>query len=208
MGTLATLKSRIATEIHRTDLTTNIADAIVDAVQIYQGRRFAFNQRRATFGTVDGREFYATTDSPATIPTDIGEIDSLLVTVGTRKSRLEPWTYDYMEERASATNTENEPSAYAWYANQLRLYPVPDAVYTMTISYLQKVVSPATDGTNNIWTTEAEALIRHCAKKVLYRDVIVDPEGAAICAAAEADEYMRLKKDAQQLSTGSMRGSW
>lgn len=204
MGTLTTLKARIATEIHRTDLTANIASAISDAILTHQGRRFAFNQRRTTFSTVDGREFYAVTDSPATIPTDIGEIDRLTVTVNSRRVVVEPQSYEWMEDISMSTSTEDSPSAYAWYQNQLRLYPIPDAVYTMTISYLQKVAEAET----TIWSTEAEALIRHAAKKLLYRDVILDAEAASMCAQAEVEEYMRLKKDAQQLTTGSIRGSW
>ncbi len=204
MADLATLKTRIADEINRTDLTTQIGYAVSDAISFYQGKRFAFNQARTTFDTVAGTEFYTT----STIPDDIAQIDSLTVTVNGRKVALEAWSFNVMEDIATTTNTQSQPWAYAWYANQIRLYPAPDAAYTLTISYLQKVDAPANDSTSNAWTTEAGALIRHAAKKYLYRDVLLDASAASLCAQAEADELSRLKAESNQLVTGGLRGSW
>lgn len=200
MADLATLKSRIASEIHRSDLTSAIAYAIGDAVKQYQSRRFAFNQTRGTFSTAVGTEFY---DSL----TDIASIDTVTMTVNGRKVVLDEWAYGYMERVNTTTNTNNQPWAWSWYDEKIRLYPIPDAVYTMTVSYVQKVDVPSTDGASNIWTTEAEELIRHAAKKRIYRDVTMDDSGAMKAEMAEAEQLARLTKDSNRLAAGGLRGS-
>lgn len=200
MADLATLKSRIASEIHRSDLTSAIAYAIGDAVKQYQSRRFAFNQTRGTFSTVVGTEFY---DSL----TDIASIDTVTMTVNGRKVVLDEWAYGYMERVNTTTNTNNQPWAWSWYDEKIRLYPIPDAVYPITVSYVQKVDVPSTDGASNIWTTEAEELIRHAAKKRIYRDVTMDDSGAMKAEMAEAEQLARLTKDSNRLAAGGLRGS-
>ena len=197
MGTLAEMKDRIARDIHRTDLTTEIGEAIADAVADYQHVRFAFNQVRATFSTVAGTEFY-----PApSIPDDIAEIDSLTVAVNGRSVCLPAWPFGVMEKIQTTTNSRGQPQAWAWYAQQVRLYPIPDAVYVITASYLQRLPVPAT---SNAWTTEAEQLIRHSAKKRLCRDLLRDFEGAAAAETAESTAFRRLMRESRQLNTGGL----
>lgn len=197
MSTLAEMKSRIAREIHRTDLTTEIAEAISDAVADYQHVRFVFNQTRGTFATVAGTEFYTS----AIIPDDIGEIDSITVAVNGRSVSLPAWPYSVMEKIQTTTNSRGQPQAWAWYAEKIRLYPVPDAVYTLTVSYLQRL--PVPDATN-AWTEEAEQLIRASAKKRIARDVLRDMEGAATAESAESAAFRRLMRESRQLNTGGL----
>lgn len=66
---------------------------------------------------------------------------------------------------------------------------------------------PSTDGASNIWTTEAEELIRHAAKKRIYRDVTMDDSGAMKAEMAEAEQLARLTKDSNRLAAGGLRGS-
>ena len=201
MADLATLKSTIERQIHRSDLTTDIASAISSAIKHYQSKRFTFNQTRATFSTVAGTEFYSSL-------TDIAEIDAVTVTVNGRKVALSEWGFGEMEVVSTTTNTQGQPWAYSWYAEQIRLYPVPDAVYTITVSYLQKIAEPSTDGTSNEWTTEAEELIRHAAKKRLYRDVTLEPQMAMVAEQAEIEAYRRLMQESQKLTTGGLRANF
>jgi hypothetical protein len=68
MGTLADLKSRIALELARTDLTAQIGNAVSDAIKFYGSERFWFNQSRSiTFPTVNGQQAYGASDQ-ALIP--------------------------------------------------------------------------------------------------------------------------------------------
>lgn len=207
MPDLATLKSRIASDLHRTDLTTSIASAISDAIADYQGRRFHFNQVRDTFVTVAGQQFYEAGAGADDIPTDIAELDAVSLTVSGDTRPVHPRSYAELERLIASTTSRGQPSVYAWYDEQMRLYPVPDAVYTVTLSYLQRIPVPAADGTSNAWTTEAEQLIRAAAKKALQRDVLRDPEGEAASERAESAALRRLKREAMQLDTGALAPS-
>lgn len=197
MSTIAEMKDRIAREIHRDDLSAEIAEAIADAVTDYQHVRFAFNQVRDTFVTVAGTEFYTS----ATIPNDIGEVDSLTVEVNGRKVFLPAWPFSVMEKIQTTTNSRGQPQAWSWYAEQIRFYPIPDAAYTVTVSYLQRLPVP-TD--TNAWTEEAEQLIRHSAKKRISRDYLRDFEGAASAESAESAAFRRLMRESRQLNTGGL----
>lgn len=200
MADLATLKSRIASELHRSDLASTIAYAIGDAVQHYQSKPFVFNQARGTINTVAGTEYY---DDLA----DIAAIDTISVTVNGRKVVLDAWSYAYMERIASTTSTRSQPWAWSWFGQEIRLYPVPDQVYALTVSYTQKIDVPSPDSASNVWTTEAEELIRHAAKKRICRDTTMDDGGAARAEAAEMEALARLNKNTNQLATGALRGS-
>lgn len=206
MGTLTLLKSRVASDLARGDLTSSsdeVAYAISDAVAEYKGKRFAFNQARDTFDTTAGTEFYTST----TIPTDIGEVDALTISVSGRRYKLDKWAFAYHEQMSNMVTSRGQPTAWSWYAEQIRLYPIPDATYTVTISYLQRIDLQALDAESSVWTTQAENLIRACAEKILYRDVIRDASMFAAAQSAERDAYRRLMREAQQLDTGSLAPS-
>jgi hypothetical protein len=201
--TLAELKARIAAELHRSDLASQIAYAIGDAVAFYQSKRFRFNEARATFSTVAGTEFYGTT----IIPTDIAQIDSVTVKVNGRQVQLPAWSFLLMEQIRTTTNSRSQPWTWSWWGDQIRLYPVPDAAYVVTLSYLQKIDQPAADGDSNAWTTDAAALIRHAAKRMVLSEFAEDVQGAGVAGAAENAEYKRLRREGQQLNTGGLAGS-
>ena len=57
------MKTRIADEIARDDLTTQIGYAINDAISAYNNERFYFNETRdLTFYTVASQELYTSSD--------------------------------------------------------------------------------------------------------------------------------------------------
>lgn len=202
MSTLAEMKSRIAREIHRSDLTTEIGEAVADAIADYRHIRFAFNQARDTFATVAGTEFYGS----GVIP-DAAEIDSVTLLVNARTVCLPAWPYGVMEKIHTTTNSRGQPQAWSWYAEQIRVYPVPDAAYTVTVSYLKRLPVPA-DAASNAWTDEAEQLIRHSAKKRICRDVLRDFEGAASAESGESAAFRRLMRESRQLNTGGLVPNW
>lgn len=203
MATLAQLKAQIATDLVRNDLTTDIASAVSDAIAEYQTSRFAFNQAQATFDTVAGTEYY---DS-ATIPTDIAQIDNVRLTGNGLTAPLQSANFAWMEAISTNTSIRGRPGWFAWYAEKIRLYPIPDAVYTVTISYHQKIAAPANDAASNEWTTEANELIRLSAMRRLMRGKLRDYEGARTILEDEQRAYLRLKREARMLETGQLMGS-
>jgi hypothetical protein len=193
MTTQTIMKARIADEISRADLTTQIGYAITDAIGYYQPIRFYFNETDSaglTFSTVATQEVYDVDDN-ATLPW-VYDVDDVFVVVGEnnyRLMRIEPSLY-----RLNQADASGQPYEYMWNKQQFSFNPVPDAVYSMIVTGHYKVAAPATDGeASNPWMVDAERMIRSAAKRILYQDIILDGEAAQACALAEDEAFWRLK---------------
>jgi hypothetical protein len=206
MSTLAVMKARLADELSRSDLTSQIALAITDAIAAYASERFWFNESRTSvsFSTVDGQEFYTSSDD-ADIAS-IRKLDYAVIYVGNDVRKLEYSSPETMEYLSANGTQEGTPWSYGWYDNKIRLYPVPDAVYTIRIAAHVKVAAPATDGeASNPWMTDAERLIRSRAKLELALHVLRDQELAATMAEAVKEAWSDLKSTTNQLFAGDGR---
>lgn len=196
MADLSDLKTRIASELHRSDLTTQIASAITTAIAFYRSSRFEFNQTQASFNTAASQEVYTT----ATFPDDVGQIDDLRVTVNGRRVDMEPVGFKTLQRISTSTATLGTPSMWAWYAQQLYFYPIPDAIYSVSISYQQRKDAPTVDSDGaTIWTNQCEALIRACARKIIARDFTYDEAEFQRMQGAEAEALSVLKRESRQL---------
>lgn len=179
MATLATLKSRIATDLARTDLTADIANAIADAVDEYSDKTFYFLMEEAD------RSAVALTPT-VPLPDNFRRLQMLTVTVGSDRRDLPPKRHQitYDEYRARVWNTASgtgEPCDYALWNELVYFDPTPDAIYTITFSFFGPAVGvPATDLDSNAWTTDGEQLIRFKAKELLYRHRIRNLEQASV----------------------------
>ena len=169
-GDLQTMIARIASEIARSDLsTTQIPNAINDAISAYQSERFAFSEVPAdgsqTFLTVAGRSIYTSADNA-----NLGslmKIDHVNINIGTatifQLKRDDP-------ERLILYNQQNptmvgQPSWYAYENGELIISAVPDQAYLITLALFMTIAGPATPTeANNPWMTTAEKLIRCRAK--------------------------------------------
>jgi hypothetical protein len=208
MATYGDMQTRIADEIHRDDLTSQIQNAILSAVAFYAGQRFSGNEKRGTITTISGTRFYATdTASPGTLPTDIAEIDSVVLTVSGRDYQLERVAYDHLESiDAGATLTLGDPTVWAWYSGQLRLYPTPNAARTVTLSYQTILTALSSSSDSNFWTNDGEALIRSRAKRSLAMHYTMDQVLSQAMGVAEQEELTALKRRADKLiSSGRIR---
>lgn len=206
MADLSALKTRIASELHRSDLTTHIASAITTAITYYRSHRFEFNEHQANFTTVASQESYTT----STIPSDIGEIDSLRITVNGNRYLLDPIPFAELQAASTTTTLVGPPTKYAFYSQQIFLNPIPNDAYVVQVSYQQRKDAPSgdSDGTT-VWTNQAEALIRACAKKLVCRDVMYDNAGFQRNQAAEMEALEVLKRESMQLQDeGGLAPNW
>jgi hypothetical protein len=152
MGTLAQLKSRIASELNRSDLTTLIAAEIPRAIERYAAQRFWFNESVRT----------ATTTAGSTLSTaDTGPrmIDQLQLTVGSSKRTLEPRSPAEIQELLGNQSTQGIPTDYAFSGSILTFWPTPNGTYTVTVTGIFDLDELSSDSSTNAWTTEAEDLI-------------------------------------------------
>ena len=202
MGTLAELKSRIATELARTDLTSQIANAVNDAIKFYGRERFWFNQSRTiTFTTVDGQQAYGEADQ-SLIP-DLIKIDGIFFS--TDKYPLDRYSSTDFEMLTGGSSANGRPYAFTYTDEQIFLYPTPNDAYTMRI-YAHYKLPTIEDSETNAWTDDAEELIRTHAKQVLYLDTLEDDQGAARMGVKITDLLAGLRAETSaRMGTGRIR---
>lgn len=200
MSTLSVMKARIADELARDDLTSQIAYAISDAIEAYQDERFYFNESRAiTFTTVADQEFYDSDDAAALAT--ITKIDYVMIYVGDQPYELLALKPADMESASVNGTSTGQSSWYTYYNQQFRLYPVPSDAWTVRIGAAVTVDAPASDAeTGNAWMTKAERLIRSRAKLELALHVLKDQDLAATMSEAVTEAYEQLKERTNQIT--------
>jgi hypothetical protein len=203
------MKARIASELRRSNITTQIASAITSAIQALEDRRFIFSESRAlTFSTVIGQEFYGTADS-ALIPR-LQKIDYAKIIIDNYPRELKPVLPAEIERiNRNATQT-GEPVCYCWYGEQIRLSYVPSDVWTVRIGGVVRVPAPASDDeADNPWMIMAERAVRCRAKYELYEHVLMNPEMAERfnpenTGGPTFEAYYQLRRRTNALQGGNM----
>lgn len=180
------MQDRIADELIRNDLTSQIKKAIQTAIRNYERERFHFNETRATASTVDGQEYYD-------LPDDFISMDSLTVTITDRQYPLIPRTWQYIEDISWGGKTwQGYPQDYAIYAGQFRLYPIPNGAYELELAYIKKLAELEDRSDTNEWMNQGEELIRCRAKRELFMHVIYDMELSQVMQSAETQALKSL----------------
>ena len=195
-GTYGDMQTRIADELARSDLTSQIQLSILDAVKAYEGERFYFNELYNQTATVT-LSAYA-----IALPSNVYAIDKLTLKVNSSVN-------DYMVQRnrdyilsMQTPLSIHQPKEFAIYNGQIQFDCMADQTYPLYISGLQKFDALSTNADTNVWTTTAEELIRNRAKCNLYLDVILDPDNAKICAAQEQRALSYLRTRAAGMASG------
>jgi hypothetical protein len=192
MSDYGDLTSKILDDLHRDDLTSQVSLAIQSAIDFYGGERFWFNEARATASTQSGQEFYD-------LPDDFVDIDSLIITINNYSYPLIQRDYQQTDSwYVSSNNYTGYPSDFAIYEEQLRLYPIPNGTYTMTISYQKRLADLSASGDSNAWTNQARNLIRFYADADVSLNTLQDDDRFATFKAQEGTELMRLRSEAQR----------
>jgi len=184
MGTYLDLQNNIASDLTRSDLTSQIQGAIADAIKQYERQRFWFNTTRSlTFQTngnipvgQTGQMAYGAADL-AQIP-NIIRIDDLFLKWGTSTYALDWYEPDEFEYLTSLNTANGRPSVYTYVDAQLLLWPQPSDVWTVRPHMHYRLTPLANPTDTNAWCNEAENLIRAHAKLILYTGLLEDDDGA------------------------------
>lgn len=204
MTTYLVMQTRISDELARDDLSSQVQLAILSAIDHYERERFYFTEGTATFSTVAGQEYYSSSDL-ADIATLV-EIDSLRITVNSTRYTLCRRDFAYIDEIAASSTTTGDPTDFCYYKQQIRLYPTPSSVRTITMAYIKRLTALSSSSDSNAWTTDAEEMIRMRAKADLLYNVIRDPEEAAICERGAKIAHDALcHETARRISAGRVR---
>lgn len=202
MATLLEMKTRIRLETNKDDIAsggeaeTALTTAITQAIEYYSAEPFWFNHYGAT--TTATASTTATVDYVA-IPATIRIPQKVsYLTVDLEKVDL---------ASIEALTDAGQPSRWAPSGDNIALWPVPDAVYALTVYGISKVAIPASDGASNIWTTEALDLICARARFLLYRDIWFDKERMLAAAQAEGEALSRLQIETRRRTRTNLRHS-
>ena len=210
MTTKDALAARIADDLARSDLTTQIGNAIDDAIEHWKTTRFHFNETRAvTFTSVASQSIYTSSDS-ASIPL-MFDVDTLYVTESGGTPELvgpngKKQDFDHVHDLILTGGGTGKPYMWAWFDRSIYVYPVPDSTsYTFRLTgAIEKAVPASGSEADNVWMTEAFALLRAHAKGLLYLHVIHNMEKAAMMLGPRLDarggaagaEYRKLRREA------------
>ena len=198
MTTFVLLRNRISDDVRSvstaasSDISSQIAAEVLSAVAFYAREPFYFNTKTNTFSTVANQEYYSSSDL-ADIATLV-KIFTMTVTQNSIKMPVKPISFADVDD-AQTGQVIARPTYYAYFKQNIRLYPIPDAVYTMTMAYVYKLTALSADGDSNAWTTDAEELIRARASRRLYENVVRNTGRAEIARMQEAEALAALKRE-------------
>lgn len=181
MTTLAIMKARIAKELRRSNISTEIGEAINTAIDAYKGERLWFaEQYHIDIDLIEDQEFYTSTDSVWL--GRVSRIDYVHLIMGGQSYGLRRKTDAWLDIASPPGSSGGQPYCWGWYANTLRVYPVLAASgMTIRLAGQFEMPAPASDSeTGNPWMIEAETLIRSRAKFELYQHLLLDLAKAAI----------------------------
>lgn len=204
MTTYVVMQQRIADELSRSDLTSQIKLAIQTAIKHYERKRFYFNQKTTgTFTTQANREYYG-----ASFFSDVEnviEIDSMYLEFSNSRLPVVPVPFEQIE-RAQSGVVLGIPEFFSYYAQKIRLYPMPSEALTVWLAYHYRLTALSADADTNAWMTDAEELIRQRAKRTIYLDVLRDRDGAESCAILEKEAYDGLKSETRRRTSNQRLG--
>jgi len=183
--TYADMITRIQTEVLGKIDTTNIKNAIQDAIAEFERESFYFNDLRyysvtgstSTLTTVSGKEFYSQDDLP--ILTNMPHISKVLVLAFNNRYSLVSRTRQWIDDQSLSTSWNGLPTDWCWQSNSLRLYPIPNGSYPLILDATIRFAPLSADADYNCWTNEAERLIRMEAKRILWKEYLLNDERAA-----------------------------
>ena len=117
-----------------------LTDMLNDAYEDIWGREpWPFRDGQTTFDTAAGV-------AAQTMPADFGKVDSM--SIDSLSLNLIPKRHDDLLHEFSGDLTyQAYPLYYYFVGSEVRLYPVPDSTYTVTLNYIKKF-TPLVNGTD------------------------------------------------------------
>ncbi len=202
MATLADLRARIADDLDRSDLTSQIDAAIRDAVEHYESERFVFNEVVGATAT-----FSSSVDSIplASLPVAFTRVDRIRIDDGGADlvdlvPRDYAWLMAAQDARAVA-----RPVEYCIYADRIQLDSRPDRDYAAILDGVRRISTASAATDSSAWFNDGKRLVRARAKAELYAHVIKEFPQAEAMAAVERREYRALKQKLNTRNSGRVR---
>lgn len=207
MTTRSDIEAQIADDLARSDLTTQISNAVNAAIRAYRFERLGFNEAyRVTATASISANYLALSD----LSVRFRKVDRIrLLRDSGDYLDLYRRDYDWIMSRQD-DRVLSMPIEYAVYNNTIHFDTIADDTYTLAIDGVKELGTGTTAsfsaGDASAWFNEARELVRHRAKREVYAHVLKDMELASAAAAAEKDAFNVLKSELDQVaSTGFIR---
>lgn len=221
IGTQGALKTRIALELARPDILASdgrIADAIQDAINMYQKEKFRFSEtdpsNPPTFSTATQQVAYGVATSPVALPNALVTayyFNFFTYTFGTSVFYIRRVSPLEVRMANQNLNVSGPPEAFAMEGESIMFTPVPDQAYLVTGDAHLLVPAPASDSaTGNRWMTDGEMLIRsrvkfeiatHVTRNVtMMKAMSPDPPAPGELAGATYRAWRALKGEANRFT--------
>jgi hypothetical protein len=200
MATLEDLKSRIASELNRSDLTAAIAAEIPRAIERYAAKRFWFNEGKGTSTATAGQETVAA-------PEGLRVVDVVFATIGGQLIELCKLTLVEITDWLGSNAGTGQPTDYAYTGDVFYLYRVPNAAYTITAVGIYDQPALDADSASNAWTTHGEDLICYEAAERLARVKMRNSALANEFRLLRDDALRQLRAETARRLQGTVKGS-
>lgn len=202
----------IALETRRPRATfgSRIELCVKEAIVEVEPETYWFNDTQAlTFSTVANQSAYGSADL-STIPY-LTDIENVSVTIGSSDVRdLRKVAWQDIENLIADGVSTGQPSQYAYAFKKLHLYPVPNAVWTVSVAAAYTLTELSADADSNCWTVrrEGEPLVRCLASAKFYATHLRLPERAAEFAGqAQGHRNRLIASTSRRQATGNIRPS-
>lgn len=176
------------TYLNRSDLDSKAVDAIQAAIRHYQVGRYPWNETSTALTTTALNSFLG-------MPSDIMVLDMLEVVFAGANYELLPRTFENIQQMNATPGSDALPSYYCERGNFFILSPSPDQAYTVNCSYLQDLanVTATVLTATNAWFDNAEDVIVYHATKLMWNNVLRNPQNALTYAQLEREAFTSLK---------------
>ncbi len=209
LSTYSELKTSVANYLNRDDLTSLIPTFIqLTETRLNRELRVRANMVRAETTTTASTAFY-------NLPSDLIELRNITYETSDSNSYALNYLSPESGTREYGSYTSGYPRAYTNLGKNIKLYPSPDATYTIGINYFQKL-TPLSDSvsTNNILDEFSDLyLFGSCLEGAIYlNDTEQTQRFASIFTdtlnnAQEAEEKARYSGTVMQMTVQGDPGS-
>ena len=216
MTTFLDVRDRVADQLSRSDLSTQIDREIQLAIARYNRRVTWLHEVRAvTLTSVAAQAWYSTVDvstgaGPQDVAgrtaVDVSDIQSVRYMRTADYDDLKQVRYSDFERFFDTTGSAGRTSYFTLYAGQIGLWPVPDGVETFTMSVVCKPVVPSSATDTSVWFDQAQELIENAAASAICRKFLSDGERAQAFKVFEDAAWDELLAESnQKAATGRIR---
>ena len=153
-----TLKSRVASYLHRDDLTSIIPDFVNAAMHRLE--------RNHNWNCMKTKTTGSTTDDYISLPTRYKDTDSLFVIANSQYYPLTKSSYSHMISiYPEGSSSKDRPEVFATLIGDSKFYlrPYPDAAYSYELIYYAYTADLSADTDTNWWTNNTWELLLYGA---------------------------------------------